>query len=288
MVDPTLLLAQLLNGIAIGMLYALLAFGLSIIKGLLNIPNFAHGSLYAMGAYVSFAVARASGSFWLGLLAAPLVVGVLGLAIERLGVRRLYGSAYLFQLLLLFGVALMLQEVVIVIWGSVGQSMSPPSFLGGAVSLGLALFPRYLLFTTLASALIITLVWLLIERTRYGAIIRAGIEKKDMVSALGINVDLLFTLAFGLGAALAGLAGAFAVPVVGVTTGMGADMLSIAFVVVVLGGLGSIYGALLGGLLVGLVQSLSAVWIPAASTVMIYVAMVLVLWIRPQGLLGER
>lgn len=283
-----LLLAQLLNGVAIGMLYALLAFGLSIIKGLLNIPNFAHGALFAVGAYVSYAVARASGSFWLGLIAAPVVVGLVGLVIERVGVRRLYGSAYLFQLLLLFGVALILQEVIIIIWGPVGQSMSPPAALAGAVDIGITLFPRYLAFTTLASALIISLVWLLIQKTRYGAVIRAGIEKKEMVSALGIDVDRLFTAAFGLGAALAGLAGAFAVPLLGATTAMGADMLAIAFVVVVLGGLGSLYGAILAGLLVGIVQSLAALWVPAASTVMIYVAMVLVLWIRPQGLLGER
>jgi branched-chain amino acid transport system permease protein len=283
-----LLLAQLLNGVAIGMLYAVLAFGLSIIKGLLNIPNFAHGSLYAVGAYISYAVASSSGSFWLGLLAAPLCAGAVGLAVERLGVRRLYGSAYLFQLLLLFGVALMLQELIIIVWGPVGQSLSPPAVLGGAVNLGITLFPRYLLFTTVAGAVIISAVWLVIERTRWGAIIRAGIEKKEMVSALGIDVDRLFTAAFGLGAALAGLAGAFAVPVVGLSTTMGADMLATAFVVVVLGGLGSIYGAIVAGLLVGVVQSLAALWVPAASTVMIYVAMVLVLWIRPQGLLGER
>jgi branched-chain amino acid transport system permease protein len=203
-------------------------------------------------------------------------------------VRRLYGSAYLFQLLFLFGVALILQELIIVVWGPIGQSMSPPAFLAGSVKMGPTLFPRYLIFTTFASGLVITLIWVLVEKTRYGAIIRAGIEKKEMVSALGINVNLLFTISFCLGAALAGMAGALMVPLVGISSAMGADMLAIAFVVVVIGGLGSIYGSILAGLLVGIVQSMAALWVPAASTVLIYVAMVLVLWVRPHGLLGER
>jgi branched-chain amino acid transport system permease protein len=283
-----LLLVQLLTGIATGMLYALLAFGLSIIKGLLNIPNFAHGALYLVGAYVAFTIAQATGSFWLGIPVAGIAVAVLGIVIEWVGVRRLYGSAYLFQLLLLFGVALVLEQLVIIIWGPQGNSMPPPPLLMGAVDLGVTLFPKYLIFITLVSALLISLCWLLIERTRYGAMIRAGIERKEMVSALGINIDLLFTSAFALGAGLAALAGALAVPLVGISTGMGYDMLAIAFVVVVLGGLGSLYGAVLAGLLVGIVQSLAALWVPSASTVIIYVAMILVLAIRPQGLLGER
>jgi branched-chain amino acid transport system permease protein len=283
-----LFLAQLLNGLAIGSLYALLAFGLSIIKGLLNVPNFAHGALFLIGAYVSFEVAERTGSFWLGLPAAALVAGAVGALVERLGVRRLYGAAYLFQLLLLFGAALVLEQVVIMIWGTVGESMAPPPLLLGAVDLGIAIFPRYLLFIMVASVLVIAGMWLLIEKTRYGAMIRAGLERKEMVSALGINIDLLFTAAFALGAALAGLAGALAVPLLGVTNTMGTDMLAIAFVVVVLGGLGSLYGAILAGLLVGVVQSLAALWVPAASTALIYVAMILILAVRPQGLLGER
>jgi len=283
-----LLLVQLLTGIATGMLYALLAFGLSIIKGLLNIPNFAHGALYLVGAYIAFTVAQATGSFWLGIPVAGIVVAVIGVVIEWVGVRRLYGSAYLFQLLLLFGVALVLEQLVIIIWGAQGNSMPPPPLLMGAVDLGVTLFPKYLIFITLVSALLISLCWLLIERTRYGAMIRAGIERKEMVSALGINIDLLFTTAFALGAGLAALAGALAVPLVGISTGMGSDMLAIAFVVVVLGGLGSLYGAVLAGLLVGIVQSLAALWVPSASTVIIYAAMILVLAVRPQGLLGER
>lgn len=286
--SASLVIVQILNGLAIGALYALMAFGLSIIKGLLNIPNFAHGALYLVGAYVFYEVVGLSGSFWLGLLAAAVAAGVIGLLVERLSIRRLYGSAYLFQLLLLFGVALMLEQTVIVIWGALGQSLSPPEWLSGAVDIGISVFPRYLLFAMGASFAIIAFIWLVIERTRFGAMIRAGLERREMAAALGIDIERLFTLAFGIGAALAGLAGALAVPMVGLTTSMGAEMLAIAFVVVVLGGLGSIYGAILAGLIVGVVQSLAALWLPQASTVIIYVAMILILAVRPQGLLGER
>lgn len=286
--NVNLFIAQILNGIAIGMLYALMAFGLSIIKGLMNIPNFAHGSLYALGAYTSFATLRFTGSFLLALLVGTVTVGIVGLFIERVAIRRLSGDAYLFQLLLLFGVALILQELIILIWGGEGKTVIPPGFLAGGIDLGVTIYPKYLLFTTVVSGGLITLSWLFIEKARYGAIIRAGIEKKDMVSGLGINVEKLFTITFGLGSALAGLSGALAVPVIGLFPTVGVDMLSIAFVVVFMGGLGSLYGSVFAGLIVGLVQSLTALWLPAASTVMIYVAMALVLLLRPQGLLGER
>jgi len=279
---------QLLNGIAVGMLYALMAFGLSIIKGLLNIPNFAHGAFYAVGAFVCFSAYERTGSFWLGLLCGFVVSAIVGMAIEKFGVGKLLASAYLFQLLLLFGVALMLEQVIILVWGTTGNSKSPPEFLQGAVDLGITLYPRYLLFITAASAAIITAVWFLIEKTKFGAYIRAGIDKKEMTQALGIDIDALFTLGFGLGAGLAGLAGGLAVPLVGVTATMGTDMLSIAFVVVVIGGLGSIYGAIPAGLIAGIVQSLVTIWAAELSTVMIYVAMLAVLTWRPQGLLGER
>jgi branched-chain amino acid transport system permease protein len=284
----SLLGVQLVNGLAVGALYGLMAFGLSIIKGLLNVPNFSHGALFLVGAYVAWSVDEVSGSFWLGLLAAAIVAGLLGAIIERLLVRRLHGGAYLFQLLLLFGTALVMEQTVIAFWGGLGRSMSPPSWLAGAVDIGFSRFPRYLLFTMLAACLVIFAVWVLIERTRIGARIRAGIERPEMAQCLGINIQALFTAAFALGAALAGLAGALAAPLTGLSVTMGTDMLAIAFVVVVLGGLGSIYGGVLAGLLVGVIQSLSALWVPQASTVVIYAAMILVLAVRPQGLLGER
>lgn len=284
----TVVVAQVLNGLAVGMLYALLALGLSIIKGLLNIPNFAHGAFFALGAYIFYSFAQASGMFWLPLVASAVIVGALGAIIEIVAVRKLYGAAYLFQLLLLFGVALIIGESIILIWGAVGKSISPPLLLQGALHLGGFFYPKYLLFTTLLGGLIIGAVYLLIERTHFGAMIRAGIEKTEMASALGININLLFTAAFALGAGLAALAGGLAAPILGVTSQMGLEMLATAFVVVVIGGLGSLYGSVLGGLVVGLVQSISALFLPSASTLLIYVTMVLILLFRPQGLLGER
>jgi branched-chain amino acid transport system permease protein len=283
-----LLGVQVVNGLAVGALYALMAFGLSIIKGLLNVPNFSHGALFLVGAYVAWSVAGASGSFWLGLLAATAATALLGVVIERLLVRRLQGGAYLFQLLLLFGTALVMEQTVIAVWGGLGRSMAPPAWLAGAVDLGFSPFPRYLLFIVVAAGLVIAAVWALIERSWIGARIRAGIERPEMAQSLGINVEALFTAAFALGAGLAGLAGALAAPLTGLSVTMGTDMLAIALVVVVLGGLGSIYGGVLAGLLVGVVQSLAALWVPQASTVVIYGAMILVLAVRPQGLLGER
>jgi branched-chain amino acid transport system permease protein len=252
------------------------------------VPNFSHGALFLVGAYIAWTVADATGNFWLGLIAATLVAALLGIAIERVLIRRLMGSAYLFQLLLLFGTALVIEQGVVALWGGLGRSMAPPDFLAGAIGLGFATFPRYLLFISVASAVVILAVWMLIERTPFGGRIRAGIERPEMAASLGIDVGNLFTAAFALGAALAGLAGGLAAPLTGLSVTMGEDMLAIALVVVVLGGLGSIYGGILAGLLVGVVQSLAALFVPQASTVVIYALMILVLAVRPQGLLGER
>jgi branched-chain amino acid transport system permease protein len=283
-----LIAAQVVNGIAVGMLYALMAFGLSIIKGLLNIPNFAHGALYALGAYVCAAAVSTGLPFGVGLAAAFIIVGIVGVVIEVLGVSRIPQSAYLLQILLLFAVSLVVEQLILVIWGTVGLSYSPPPMFSGALDLGFTLVPRYLVFTSVFAALVISAVWLLIERTRYGAYVRAGVDKMEMTQALGINVKLLLTSGFALGAALAGLAGALALPLMGATSTMGGDMMATAFVVLVIGGLGSQYGALAAGLLVGIVQSLVTLIAPAASTVVIYVAMILILMVRPQGLFGER
>jgi branched-chain amino acid transport system permease protein len=283
-----LFVLQFLNGVAVGLLYALTAFGLSLIKGLLNIPNFAHGAFYMLGAYVTFKIVQQTGSFTLGLVASAIVPAVVGMIVERFGIRRLYGPAYLFQLLFLFGAALIIQETAILIWGGTGGSIAPPALLEGAVTIGDMSMPRYLIFAAAASAAVITLIWLIIEQTRYGSIIRAGMEHQHMVAALGINVGLLFTVCFGLGAALAGLAGGLSAPLVGLSATMGSDILALAFVIVVLGGLGSLYGAIVAGVIVGIVQSVSALWVPEASTVLIYVMMILILLVRPQGLLGER
>ncbi|ANN77817.1 branched-chain amino acid ABC transporter permease [Bordetella flabilis] len=284
----SLLAAQLLNGLAIGMIYALTAFGLSIIKGLLNVPNFAHGAFYALGAYACYAALQANIPFALALAIAFLVPALVGALVEKLGVSRLMSGPYLYQLLFLFGTALILEQLIIIIWGTMGLSAAAPEWLEGAFDLGFTFLPRYLVFNGAMAALTIAVVWLMIERTRLGSQIRAGIDKREMAQCLGIDVSRLITAGFALGAGLAGLSGGLVLPLLGANATMGSEMLSIAFVVLVIGGLGSLYGALAAGVLVGVIQSVSSVFVPSASTVLIYVAMVATLMVRPQGLFGER
>jgi branched-chain amino acid transport system permease protein len=284
----SLLLGQILNGIATGMLYALMGLGLSLITGVLNIPNFAHGALFAVGAYLLVSVVDAIGNFWIALVAAPVGVVALGLAIEYLGIRRLYGAGHDYQLLFTFGLALILNESIILIWGPVGISQLPPAALRGGVDLGFTFYPKYRLFVMAAAGLLILATWLFLEKTRYGAIMRAGIENKEMVSLLGIDIRTLFTIAFALGAYLAGIAGALTAPIRGLSPGMGADILGIAFVVVALGGLGNLLGAIAAGLIVGIAQAVVAAYWTEASTVIIFAVMAVVLVFRPQGLFGIR
>lgn len=284
----SLLGAQLLNGIATGLLYALMAFGLSIIKGLLNVPNFAHGAFYAAGAYFCYGALQLGLPFPLALLSAFLIPALIGAVVERYGVAYLMKEAYLYQLLFLFGVALIIEQLLIIGWGNMGLSASPPDMLKGAFDLKFTYIPKYLVFNGAMAAFTIVAVWLLIERTRIGSQIRAGIDKREMAQCLGINVGQLITAGFALGAGLAGLSGGLVLPLLGATATMGNDMMAIAFVVLVIGGLGSIYGAVAAGLLVGIIQSVSSMFVPEASTVLIYVAMVLTIMIRPQGLFGER
>ncbi len=283
-----LLLGQILNGIATGMLYALMGLGLSLITGVLNIPNFAHGALFAVGAYLLVAVVGVVGNFWVGLLIAPIGIALLGLIIEWAGIRRLYSAGHDYQLLFTFGLALILNELIIVIWGPVGISHLPPAILRGGVDLGFTFYPKYRLFVMVMAAVLIVLTWLFLERTRYGAIMRAGIENKEMVSLLGIDIHRLFTVAFALGAYLAGIAGALTAPIRGLSPGMGADMLGIAFVVVALGGLGNLLGAIVAGLIIGIAQAVVAAYWTEASTAVIFAVMAAVLLVRPQGLFGIR
>jgi branched-chain amino acid transport system permease protein len=283
-----LLLGQVLNGIATGMLYALMGLGLALITGILNIPNFAHGALFAVGAYFLVSLVSLLGNFWLGLLIAPLGVAVLGLLIEYLGVRRLYAAGHDYQLLFTFGLALIINELIIVIWGPVGISHLPPQILRGGVDLGFTFYPKYRLFVMAMAGLLVLATWLFLERTRYGAIMRAGIENKEMVSLLGIDIHRMFTVAFALGAYLAGIAGALTAPIRGLSPGMGVDMLGIAFVVVALGGLGNLLGAIAAGLVIGVAQAVVAAYWTEASTAVIFAVMAAVLLVRPQGLFGIR
>lgn len=276
-----------LNGLVTGMLYALMGVGLSLILGLLNIPNFAHGVLYALGAYVMISAGKAFG-FLGGALTALAVVGLLGAVIEYAGVRRLYRVHSDYILLLSFGLSLILTESIILVWGPAGITSQPPAFLTGSVDLGVTAYPKYRLAVMFVTTALVLGCYLFVTRTRYGAILRAGIEDKDMAAALGINIRRVFTLTFAVGTGLAGLGGALMSPVRGLQPTMGIDILPFAFVVVVLGGLGSLPGAILAGLLVGVVQSvMTAIWAPGADA-SVFALMTLGIIARPQGLLGRR
>ena len=285
--NTSLLAGAVLNGMVTGMLYALMGVGLSLILGLLNIPNFAHGVLYALGAYVMISGAKAFG-FLGGLLTAIVAVAMLGAAIEYFGVRRLYRVHPDYILLLSFGLSLILTESIILVWGPVGITFQPPALLTGAIDLGVTAYPKYRLVVMVVTTMLVLGCYLFVTRTRYGAIIRAGIEDKEMAAALGINIRRVFTLTFAAGTGLAGLGGALMSPVRGLLPTMGIDILPFAFVVVVLGGLGSLPGAILAGLLVGVVQSLmTAIWAPGADA-SVFALMTLGIIARPQGLLGQR
>ena len=283
-----LIASQVLNGLATGMLYALVGVGLTLVLGMLNIPNFAHGVLYAFGAYFAHSIIKLSGSFYLALLAAPLLVVVMGFVIESQGIRRLYTAHHDYQLLFLFALALILQETIILVWGPVGFSVLPPKLLAGTVNLGFVIYPAYRLALIVVTILVTVALWLFLSRTNVGAIVRAGMENREMVAVLGTDINRVFLWTFALGAYLAGLAGALATPILGLTPTMGGDMLPISFVIVVIAGLGSILGAIASGILIGIAQSLTSTWWPEATNIAIYALMGLVIVLRPQGLFGTR
>ncbi|MBV8620507.1 MAG: branched-chain amino acid ABC transporter permease [Curvibacter sp.] len=281
-------LLQIINGIGIGMLYFLLAVGLSIVFGLLRFVNFAHGAFYLIGAYACYQMTRWGLSYWLTLVLAPLLVGTLGWLTEKVVLRHVYAKAHEFHILVTVGLALVVQELVILQWGPLGDSVAVPDSLQGVVVWGGFVYPKYRLFVIGFTAALAGLLWWVLEGTRLGSAVRAGSESTEMVSLLGIPVHRIFSLVFGLGAATAALAGVLAAPIRGAEPFMGIEALSVAFVVVVVGGMGSFSGALLGGLLIGVVQSLmSTVW-PEGARLMIYIAMAAVLLLRPHGLLGRK
>ncbi|NYT37147.1 branched-chain amino acid ABC transporter permease [Allopusillimonas soli] len=278
---------QVINGVGIGMIYFLLAVGLSIVFGLLRFVNFAHGAFYLLGAYACYALMQQGLGFWGTLVLAPILVGAAAWLAERLLLRRMYDLPHEFHILFTLGLAWAIQELVILYWGPVGVNVPPPDLLKGVVMWGSFIYPKYRLFLIAFSALLALAIWLLLERTRLGSIVRAGSEQADMVMLLRINVYRVFGLVFALGAATAGLAGALAAPLRGVEPFMGVEALAVAFVVVVVGGMGSFSGALIGGLLVGIVQSIMSTLWPQGASLMIYIAMALVLLLRPDGLMGR-
>ncbi|RIY00856.1 branched-chain amino acid ABC transporter permease [Aureimonas flava] len=282
------LLGQLLVGLINGSFYAMLSLGLAIIFGLLRIINFAHGAQYMLGAFVGYLLLTHLGiGFWFSLLLAPLVVGLVGVLVERAALSRLYDLDPLYGLLFTFGLALVIEGLFRYQFGASGQPYAPPAQLAGGTNLGFMFLPNYRAFIVVASLVVCIGTWALIERTRLGATLRAATENPVMVRAFGINVPLLLTFTYGLGSALAGLAGILAAPVYQVSPLMGSNIIIVVFAVVVVGGMGSIGGAILTGYMLGLFEGLTKVFYPEASNIVIFVIMAVVLLLRPAGLFGR-
>jgi branched-chain amino acid transport system permease protein len=281
------LLAQVFTGLVLGMIYVLLAIGLSLIFGLMTVVNFAHGALYMLGAYVGVFLLSYTKSFWVALIVAPLMVGVLGLLMERYLIRRLYGRSPDDPLLLTFGLSLILVEGVKVFWGKIGLTLDPPRALAGAVDLGFMAFPAYRLFLIAITVAVLIGLYFFLGRTNIGLIIRAGSRDPLMVRALGIDLGRVWLVVFGIGTALAGLAGILAGPMRGAYAEMGVTMVIESFVVIVVGGMGSLLGAVVAGLLIGQVVGLTTLFLPKAAEIMVFLVMAVVLLVRPSGLFGE-
>ena len=283
------LLGQLLLGLVNGSFYALLSLGLAVIFGLLGIVNFAHGALYMIGAYVAwFALEKFGIGYWWALLLAPLTVGALGALIELTLLKRLYRLDQLYGLLLTFGLGLIIQGLFRNEFGSTGLPYAIPSQLQGGQNLGFMFLPNYRAWVIGASLLVCLGTWFVIERTRLGATLRAGTENPALVQAFGINVPRMITLTYGFGVALAALAGVMAAPIYQVSPQMGADLIIVVFAVVVIGGMGSIMGAIITGFGLGLIEGLTKVFYPEASSTVIFVIMAIVLLVRPAGLFGTQ
>jgi len=286
-ITASALAAQVFTGLVLGMIFVLLAIGLSLIFGFLTVVNFAHGSLYMLGVYFGVFVYGVTKNFWLSLIIAPLMVGTVGLLIERFLIRRLYGRSPDDPLLLTFGLSLIIVEGVRMIWGKIGLTLDPPKALGTAVNLGFMNFPAYRLFVIAVTVAVLVAIWLFLERTNVGLIIRAGSRDPLMVRALGIDLSRIWLLVFGIGTGLAGLAGILAGPMRGVYAEMGVTMVIESFVVIVVGGMGSLVGAVVAGLLMGQVVGLTTYFAPALAEIMVFIAMAVVLLVRPSGLFGE-
>ncbi len=282
-----LLALQLVTGIALGAIYVLVGIGLSLIFGLMNVVNFAHGAFFMAGAYVGVFLYGYTGNFWVSLVAAPLAMGLLGLVVERVLVRPLYGRGIDDPLLLTFGLSYVMIEAVRIAFGLTGLPFGAPPELRGAVDIGIGYFPLYRLFLIAFSLAVVGLLWLFIERTPFGLVIRAGARDPQIVQVLGIEMSKIWLAVFGLGCALAGLAGILAAPLQGVTPEMGIPVLAEAFVVTVVGGMGSLAGAVLAGLLVGIVVAMTSLVAPDMTKMAIFALMALVLLVRPRGLLGR-
>jgi len=280
--------SQLFNGLAAGALLALISSGLTIIYGTLGVLNLAHGAMFMLGGYAGYVALQATGSFIIAIIAGALSLVVVGGAIELIVIRRFYGRPPEDQLLVTFGIGIVIVELVRLAFGSLSVSVAPPSWAQGVTPLGFMIYPTYRIVVLAIAAVALAALYIVLYRTRIGMVVRAGIEDSVMVDVLGINVYRVFMLVFGIGAMAAGFAGIVNAPVVSLTPNMGESILVQTFVVVVIGGVGSFPGAILGGLIAGEILSLTSMVDPAYSEVMLFVVMTLVLLVRPQGLLGLR
>ena len=281
-------LGQLMLGLVNGAFYAMLSLGLAVIFGLLGIVNFAHGALYMLGAFAAWIMLDLFGiNYWAALFLAPLIVGILGVVIERLFLKHLYKLDPLYGLLLTFGLALIAEGIFRELYGVSGQNYDVPELLSGATNLGFMVLPNYRAWVVLVSLSVCLGTWYLIERTRLGAYLRAGTENAPLVQAFGVNVPLMVMLTYGAGAALAALAGVLAAPIIQVNPLMGSNLIIVVFAVVVIGGMGSILGSVITGLGLGIIEGLTRVFYPEASSIVVFVVMVIVLMFRPAGLFGK-
>ncbi len=281
-----ILLSQIVSGLVLGGLYVLIAIGLSIVFGLLGIVNFAHGAFFTLGAYLALTLYQAFG--WPAVILAPVLVGGIGMIAERLLIRRLYDKEPLISLIVTFALALMIEATVRLIWGGIGQPFSPPPLLAGFLIWGPILITKYRFAVLLTTAAVLLALWLFLEHTPFGRILRAGSRDPEMVGLLGINLPRVLTWVFGLGCGIAGIAGVLAAPLWTITPSMATNAIMPAFVVVAIGGLGSFAGAVIAGLLVGVVIALTIQFQPDLSGAVMYLFMALMLLLRPRGLLGER
>ena len=282
-------MGQLMLGLVNGSFYALLSLGLAVIFGMLNIVNFAHGALYMTGAFFAWMLLNYAGvNYWFALLLAPIGVGIIGVLIEKTMLRWLHGLDHLYGLLLTFGLALLLEGVFREFYGSSGLPYELPEVFRGGFDLGFMFLPKYRAWVIVASLVVCLSTWYVIERTKLGAYLRAATENPSLVQAFGINVPRMITLTYGFGVGLAAFAGVMAAPIYQVNPTMGADIIIVVFAVVVIGGMGSIMGAILTGFGLGLIEGLTKVFYPEASSTVIFIIMTIVLLIKPAGLFGTQ
>jgi branched-subunit amino acid ABC-type transport system permease component len=278
---------QFLNGLAYGVLLFLLSVGLTLIFGMLDVVNLAHGAFYMLGAYAGLGMIAATGNFWVALVAAPLVVGLIGALIETSCLRPLYRRSVLDQVLLTFGFVYLFEDLVKWVWGGRIRSIPTPALFAGSVDVAGAVVPSYRLFVIGFGLVMAVALWLLLERTRLGAVIRAGVFDAEMTAGMGIDIRRVFTLVFAFGAALGGLSGVIAGPIQSAYPAMGSEILVRTLIVVVVGGLGSMKGSLAGSLIIGQAETFGKAWLPGAAMLIIYIVMAAVVLLRPQGLFGR-